>query len=562
MKPPCPAFRQIVAALLFVCSCAVSVGTSSLSPDAPGRDVVEAFAQAARGEPLRYVAIGGSITQASGPGWVGGWLRGQFPQSNVTVVNSGMSATGSALGIFRAERDIIAHQPDLVAIEYCVNDGSLTDEQCIRYMETLVVRLKSLPQPPAIVILEAAAKNGVNLARHRKVARHYGLLEVDFQAAVDAHLRAAGTSWETLFSDSVHPNKEGHAFYAGVMAKALQPLIEEARNKPGLAAVVKLPAQLSAKPLLLDARMVPLQGWNEASGAWRSENAPNSWYGRFFQGVLSADKPGAVLQIPFRGTAVGLFYALHKDFGSFYASVDGGMPAHVFTNNRHGYTLHVAADDLPAREHVLTVVLPSEAAIAGTPAGADDLKVGGAVKLGYLLVAGESEATRERSPAGAFDAGRLQTLRFETIPAARWSWTGPFPVQPGVDGKTPVDASRAIGQKFLSESGEGAPTFADWRTIDAEGSRVDFRALTGSDEPGVAYAATQFESAQGGAAILSVEVDYFAHLWLNGQRVLTLEGPHRVPIFLPVTLRPGSNELVIKVGAGSAGFNHRVRVAQ
>ena len=82
-----------------------------------GDDVVAVFTRAERGEPLRYVAIGGSITQASGDGWAGEWLRRQFPKSDVTVVNSGMSATGSSLGIFRIERDIIAHQPDLVAID-------------------------------------------------------------------------------------------------------------------------------------------------------------------------------------------------------------------------------------------------------------------------------------------------------------------------------------------------------------------------------------------------------------------------------------------------------------
>jgi broad specificity polyphosphatase/5'/3'-nucleotidase SurE len=43
-----------------------------------------------------------------------------------------MSATGSSLGVFRIERDIIAHQPDLVAIEFCVNDSGFTDEQAVR----------------------------------------------------------------------------------------------------------------------------------------------------------------------------------------------------------------------------------------------------------------------------------------------------------------------------------------------------------------------------------------------------------------------------------------------
>lgn len=115
--------------------------------------------RAERGALLRYVAIGGSITEAGGPGWVGDRLREQFPDSLVSVVNSGMSGTGSSLGVFRVERDVLAHQPDLMVIEFCVNDGGLPDAQAIRNMETIVVRLKSLPHPPAVVVVEAAAES-------------------------------------------------------------------------------------------------------------------------------------------------------------------------------------------------------------------------------------------------------------------------------------------------------------------------------------------------------------------------------------------------------------------
>ena len=124
-----------------------------------GRDILQVFTEAHRGEELRAVAMGGSITQA-GKGWVGPWLQQQFPNSKVSMHNAGMSGTGSNLGIFRLERDVIEYNPDLVFIEYAVNDGCGKVEDVIRWLESLVVRLKLLPQPPAIVFLEAAAQNG------------------------------------------------------------------------------------------------------------------------------------------------------------------------------------------------------------------------------------------------------------------------------------------------------------------------------------------------------------------------------------------------------------------
>jgi len=519
---------------------------------AVGDDVVAAFARAAKGEPLRYVAIGGSITQASGAGWAGDWLREQFPESAVTVVNSGMSATGSSLGIFRIERDIIAHQPDLVAIEYCVNDGGLSDEQAVRYMETMVVRLKSLPNPPAIVIVEAAATNGVNLARHRRVAQHYGLVEVDMQAAMEARLKERGEPWSVYFSDNVHPNKAGHAVYAEAMPAVLAPLVVRAserlrRNALGTTRST-LPAPLSAQPLLLDARLVPLQGYGAPD--WKSEASLPSWWNRFFQGVLTADKPGAVLSIPFRGTTVGVFFAMSKDYGSFYAAVDGGLPRHVFTNTRGGYSSIQFETDLPPREHVLTLVLPAK--------NEGDPRLNGPVKLGYLLVAGETKASREVSLQGAFTAEVMRDLVFADVAATAWSWAGPFPAGKGIDGR------EALLTNFLPEPGDAdfATKQVAWKPVTGEGATVDVRALSGDETPTVAYARTQFDAGAGGDAVLSITVDYYAQLWINGERVLVFDGPHPRPFFMPVQLKPGVNEFFIKTAAGSAGHSFELRVAK
>jgi len=341
---------------------------------APGADVARVFAAARAGAPLRYVALGGSITQ-SGAGWIGPWLNEQFPTSRVTTVNSGMSATGSALGIFRIERDVIAHQPDLVAIETCVNDDALPDDVAVRYVESLVVRILRLPHPPAIIFLEAAAKSGSKIARHRQVARHYGLLEVDLQAAVEAKLKRTGQDWSTFFTDAVHPNEAGNQFYARTIEQALAPLLGQ---KPADGSAV-LPPPMSEKPLLLDGRMVPLFGIIGVPG-WRKNASPPFWMDAFFNGTLSASEPGVALEIPFRGTWAGVFYPMDKNYGTFDASIDGGDPVRIAPNTRGGYSLDIVGRDLPAGEHVLRITLPAADPSPG---------VNGEVRLGYLLLAGE-----------------------------------------------------------------------------------------------------------------------------------------------------------------------------
>lgn len=531
----------------------------------PGADVLEAFSRAADGAPLCYVAIGGSITQESGPGWVGDWLAESFPRSVVTTVNSGIAGTNSAFAAFRLERDVIAHQPDLVLIEFCENDFTLSDAESVRYVETLVVRLKSLPRPPAIIMLEVASKEGVHLARHRRVARHYGILEVDLQAALDEHLRKTGAAWSDYFGDRVHPNKSGNAFYARVLREALAPLAARAKTDAEAALIPSrperpsLPPPLSLKPLLLDARMRPLHGVRENTGAWRGELTGPAAGGPFIQGVLAATQPGAVLRLSFRGTAVGLYFPMGEEQGSFYVSVDGrSLPEQIFTHRLGGTKMRLFGLDLPARTHRLELALP--------PAGPSDpeLKTHGPVRLGYLLVAGETEATAEAVEPGPFGGETLRRLRFDTLPASDWEWLAPFPIPADEAGRKPVDAARAITLPFL---GEPDPMTAprvegrSWRRTDSAGGWVDLRAMTGVSEPGVAYARAEWVSERGGPTILSLEADYFARLWLNDARVLALEGPHPLPVSILVNMRPGVNRLVLKLGAGSAGFKFRLRAA-
>lgn len=535
----------------FLTAIALTLAASSVASAADtavGQDLLPVFARAHQGKPLRYVALGGSITQG-GDGWIGPWLREQFPKSQVTLINSGMSATGSALGIFRAERDIIDYQPDLVAIEYCVNDGGLSDEDAIRFNETLVVRLKSLPHPPAIIFIEAASEHGVNLQRHRKVAQHYGLLEVDTQQAVDAELKKTGKPWTEFFGDAVHPNKAGNAFYTQIISGRLQPYVESARTGDHPAQPVKLPAPLSNKPLLLDACMVPLQGMR--APGWSTENSLQQWWGRFFQGTLVGKDPGATLTINFRGTAVSLFYALQPEFGSFYANVDGQQPLHVFANSRTGYAYTMIAQDLAPTEHTLTVTLPPVSPPLATP-------VNGPVKLGYLMVAGGSTASATSPTAGPFTPAVLRQLTFKPVAASDWSWTGPY----NLGDPAALDAKEFIRKPFALEQGKTADI--RWQSVPASDKPwVDIRKLSNSDKPAMIYAKATIRSDRAGTALLGIAADYFAVATLNGQPIVTFDGPHggaQSPTYLPVTLKQGDNELLLKVGAGSAGFGFSASV--
>lgn len=509
-----------------------------------GRDVLQVFAEAHRGEDLRAVAIGGSITQA-GKGWVGPWLNEQFPKAAVTMHNAGMSATGSLLGPFRLERDVISVQPDLVFVEYAVNDGSGEDGDVIRYLESIVVRLKSLAKPPAIVFLEAAAEDGSRRERHQRVARHYGLLDIDLQVAVDNHLKKTGARWSSLMADNVHPNAKGHEFYTEAIGKALAPFVEAARELPkhpntqtpkeSRKPKSELPAPLSRGALLLDGRMVPIR----AQAGWEMETSLPHWWNRFFKnGVISASKPGTELVLPVRATAVGLYFALEKDtYGSFYVNINGNKPRLIDCSIRNGYTYTLLGTDLSPQEHIvrLAVAKPLD-------------KESGPVKIGYLLVAGETEAKPTLAPQGPFNPADVATRTFTAIPAHAWQWCGPYGGNERTTGPT-----ADLDTIFSAESGE--PDVA-WKAVEGDAAKIDFGALTGRTDRGVCYTRTTVQHATGGNVLLALKIDYFGKLWVNNKLVKVIDSTHgnpNAPILIPVTLKAGDNDIFVKVHSGSAG---------
>ena len=494
-----------------------------------GDDLRAFFARAAAGEPVTVVALGGSITQG-GRAWVDPWLKETFPKTPVSIFNAGISGTGSHLGIFRIERDVIALQPDLVLIEFAVNDGGLGDEDAIRYLESMVVRLKQLPRPPAIVFLETAARQGSVRYRHEKVAAHYNLVNIDLQIKLDEYLKKTGTPWEKVMNDEVHPNAAGYRLYWDWIAEALTPYLPQDGAPMRKSVSAPLPKPLSAKPLILDGKMIPLSGLSAAG--WRESSTLSAWYDRVFLGTLSSTRSQTPLELYAHGTDLGIFYILDRACGSFRVSVDGWTFAHVDCGIRNGYGHQLFGRELKPGLHKLLIQPLTEKS----------------VKLGYLLVAGDTTGAVSLTSQGPVNADLLTGFKWTPIPASSWQWAGPF------GGRTLAWPSADFMTRFPPEIAEKT----DWKAVPpVDGDVIDFGRLTGWHDRGVCYARTTLNS-RGGKVLLGIKVDYFIQLWINGKLVATLDGPHggaSHPVCIRAELKPGDNEIFAKIHSGSQGFS-------
>ncbi len=186
--------------------------------------------RAAAGEDITVGFLGGSITQgslASEPGkcyaaLTYDWWRKHFPASKTKYVNAGIGGTTSHFGAARVEADLLSQRPDVVFVEFSVND---TDEA--HFMETyegLIRRIWSCDWQPAIVLIHNRFYNSGATAQpvHDRIGRYYELPRVCVGDVLYGKLQAGEMKMEELTPDGLHPNDKGHAMIAEMICEFLE----------------------------------------------------------------------------------------------------------------------------------------------------------------------------------------------------------------------------------------------------------------------------------------------------------------------------------------------------
>jgi lysophospholipase L1-like esterase len=286
------------------------------------------LSRARRGESVTVGVIGGSITQgasASTPErrWgnrVAQWLRERFPDTPIEFVNAGIGATSSDFGAHRVQAHLLVHNPDLVVVEYAVNDS--VNPHRVETLEGLVRQLLSTPSDPAVMQLFTMNDQGGNVQADLEiVGRYYGLPMVSYRDGIWPEIEAGRMAWDDVGADNVHPNDLGHEFCAGFITGLLERVMRVLpEDEAWLYPVTPMPPPLRTAVFehadlwfAGDLEEGLNQGWTVFDGA----------YGKAWQ----ADEPGSELELTVPGRTVSLLYRKRKaDLGRVEVRVDDGEP--------------------------------------------------------------------------------------------------------------------------------------------------------------------------------------------------------------------------------------------
>lgn len=310
--------------------------------------LVNVFGKLKAGKEVRIGYLGGSITAQAG--WrpkTLNWFQEQYPNATISEINAAIGGTGSDLGVFRLRHDVLRHKPDLLFVEFAVNDGGAPPHRIQQAMEGIVRQTYANDVETDICFVYTLVAGWTKTLRDGKfpraasameaVADHYGIpsihmgLEVAkmegegkliFTAAkpkTEAEKAAIGN--KIIFSpDSVHPYTEtGHELY-------LQAVI---RGMEAIRKVSKPRKHVLGEPLVADnwqaAKMVTLSKAN-LSGGWRKLDASvhnlAKRFGNRMPDLYFTNQPGESIRIRFKGTGLRIYDLLGPDCGQVFVKVD------------------------------------------------------------------------------------------------------------------------------------------------------------------------------------------------------------------------------------------------
>ena len=182
--------------------------------------------------------------------------------SPATVINAGIGGHNTEMARERFEADVLAHEPDVVIIQFGINDATVDvwrdatesrvpidvyEANLKRFAETLqqrgatvifmtpnplrwTDRLREMYGKPPY---DPADPDGFNVTlrdytqRMRDVAASTGATLIDTFALFEQHGQAEGQSVDDLLLDGMHPNSAGHTLEAERLLEQIRPIAAE-----------------------------------------------------------------------------------------------------------------------------------------------------------------------------------------------------------------------------------------------------------------------------------------------------------------------------------------------
>jgi lysophospholipase L1-like esterase len=155
-------------------------------------------------------------------------LNQKYPNAVINVITTGIGGENSVQGAKRFAADVLSLKPDVVTIDYSLNDRALGAPAVRSAWKSMVVSAREAgilvilltPTPDLNEdILDQKAPLAIHAAQVRKLAKELDVKLVDsYQKFMD--MKSQGIDLKPYMSQNNHPNRAGHLVVAAELEKA------------------------------------------------------------------------------------------------------------------------------------------------------------------------------------------------------------------------------------------------------------------------------------------------------------------------------------------------------
>lgn len=288
------------------------------------------MARAARGGDICVGFLGGSITQGSLASDISrcyaslaaDWWRRSFPAAAIRDVNAGIGGTTSQFGAARVEEDLLVFKPDVVFIEFSVND-----ENTAHFRETYEGLVRRVYRTgAAVVLLHNVRYDDGSSAEdvHRQVGEHYDLPSVSLRALLWPEVAAGRIPARDVTPDDLHPNDWGHAIAAAAVTALLDEVKAEAEAGVPEGGEKPLPPPLTENAYENSVRYQNDNAEPVLNG-FMPDHTPQEHITQMFRRGYTAGRTGDTIRFTVEGTCLAVQYrkSVKKPAPAARAVVDG-----------------------------------------------------------------------------------------------------------------------------------------------------------------------------------------------------------------------------------------------
>lgn len=368
--------------------------TLKKAPEFTVRDGLPNFVQKLkRAESVKIAYFGGSITAQKG--WrvhTLDWFRRQYPNAQVDEINAAIGGTGSDLGAFRVQRDVVKQKPDLVFIEFAVNDSSREPQSIQESMEGIVRQIWKADSATDICFVYTVMHghgqmmlDDLALGRYppsaiamEAVAEHYGIPSIHMGVKIQQMEQdgkvvflSKGLSREERLKemekgiyhfspDMVHPFEDtGHVLYTEAILRGMKEILPAGTAGKRALSVALMADNWEDAKFLPFGEVAELTGWERLPKEHElmqkfKDRMPVIWKGT----------PGDTATIRFKGSMLRLYDLDGPSCGRIQVSLDGQEPEYLDRFSQYsanGYRLtnvEIASGLDPESVHTVTIVIP------------------------------------------------------------------------------------------------------------------------------------------------------------------------------------------------------------